>query len=153
MSMRPTTPITPTLWVNGHDLRQVADYYLEVFDGKVTGDSPFTVQVTLDGVPFTLLQGGETRFEPNESVSFALSLPDQESVDRVWDHFAKEGVPSACGWIKDRYGFSWQVVPTRLYEMLTGDDAEATARVTECFLQVHGRAFDIAELEAAYAGR
>lgn len=144
--------ITPTLWINGHDLDEVAAYYVDALGGEVTGRSPWTVQLELAGQPFTLLQGAETHFTPNESVSLALSLADQEEVDRIWDHFAADGEPSACGWIKDRYGFSWQVVPRRLLELLSGDDCEAVQRVTECFMQVRGRAFDIAELEAAYAG-
>lgn len=144
--------LTPTLWINGHDLDEVADYYVAGLGGEVVARSPWTVQLLLAGRPVTLLQGGETRFEPNESVSLALSLDDQDEVDRVWAHFAAEGRPSACGWIADRYGFSWQVVPRRLHELLAGDDAAAVRRVTECFLQVRGRAFDIAELEAAYAG-
>jgi predicted 3-demethylubiquinone-9 3-methyltransferase (glyoxalase superfamily) len=144
--------ITPTLWINGHDLDEVAAYYVEGLGGEVTGRSPWTVELALGGQPFTLLQGGETRFTPSEAVSFALTLDSQEEVDRIWDFFAAEGVPGPCGWIADRYGFSWQVVPRRLNELLSGDDPEAVQRVTACFMQVRGRAFDVAELEAAYAG-
>lgn len=144
--------IIPSLWINGHALREVAGYYLQAFEGEVISEDQFSLDLSLDGQRVTLIQGGDHRFVPNESVSLALSLPDQAAVDRVWQHFAAEGEPSACGWIKDRYGFSWQVVPTRLYEMLASDDPAAVARVTECFMKVRERAFDIAELEAAYAG-
>ncbi|GAB3994934.1 VOC family protein [Nocardioides marmoraquaticus] len=145
--------ITPTLWINGHDLEEVAAYYCSVFDdAEVTGRSPWTVELRLHGQPFTLLQGGETTFVANESVSFALSLDDQAEVDRFWAHFADGGQPGPCGWIRDRWGFSWQVVPRRMLELLGSDDPAAVQRVTECFMAVDGRAFDIAELEAAYAG-
>lgn len=158
-------PITPTLWINGEDMDAAARYYLDAFGGEVVHalDYPpgagehagtrMVVVLSLAGQQFCLLNGADTHFTPNESVSFELSLDDQAEVDRLWEHFAKEGRPGPCGWIADRYGFSWQVVPRVLHEMLSDPDPERVSRVTACFMAVDGRAFDIAELQAAYDGR
>jgi len=158
-------PITPTLWINGEDMDAAASYYTDVFGGSVVHSLDYgpeagelagvrmLVVLDLNGQQFSLLNGGGHHFTPNESVSFELSLDDQAEVDRVWDHFAKEGRPGPCGWIADRYGFSWQVVPSVLNDMLRDPDPERVARVTACFMAVDGRAFDIEELRAAYDGR
>ena len=77
----------------------------------------------------------------------------QEEIDRLWDALVEGGEPGPCGWLKDRYGFSWQVYPAVLDKMLTDADPEKVQRVTACFMEVDKRAFDIDELEAAFEGR
>ena len=108
------------------------------------------VGFTLAGQQFTALNGGPL-FKPNEAISFVVSCEDQAEVDRLWDHFAKGGSTSQCGWLKDRYGFSWQIVPRRFMEMMQDKDAVRTSRVFAAMLQM--TKFDIAALEKAYAGK
>jgi predicted 3-demethylubiquinone-9 3-methyltransferase (glyoxalase superfamily) len=157
--------ITTTLWINGK-VEEAADFYCSLFeDSKITGSNDFgpdageyagqkmVVRFELMGQPYIALNGGETFFTPNESVSFAVGCDSQDEVDRLWEALAAGGEPGQCGWIKDRFGFSWQVTPTRLYQMLDDPDPEKVQRVTACFMQVNGRQFDIAELEAAFEGR
>ncbi len=158
-------PITPTLWINGEDMDEAATFYCSLFDdGRVTGSNDYgpdagewagkamVKRLELNGQPFVLLNGGSTVFTPNESVSFVLTCEDQSEVDRLWKVLTDGGEPGPCGWIKDRYGFSWQVTPKALFEMLGDPDSEKVQRVTACFMQVNGRALDIAELQAAYDG-
>jgi predicted 3-demethylubiquinone-9 3-methyltransferase (glyoxalase superfamily) len=157
--------ITPTLWINDN-LEEAAEFYCSLFpESQVTGSNDFgpdageyagkkmVIRLELLGQPYVLLNGGDTRFTPNESVSFAVGCDTQEEVDRLWEALVPGGEPGPCGWIKDRYGFSWQVTPTVLYKMLDDSDPEKVQRVTACFMQVDGRQFDIAELEAAFEGR
>ena len=87
------------------------------------------------------------------SDAFAVGCDSQDEVDRLWEALALGGEPGPCGWIRGRFGFSWQVSPGVLYKMLDDTDAEKVQRVTACFMQVNGRQFDIAELEAAFEGR
>jgi predicted 3-demethylubiquinone-9 3-methyltransferase (glyoxalase superfamily) len=76
----------------------------------------------------------------------------QDEIDRLWEALTTDGEPGPCGWLKDRYGFSWQVYPSRLDEMLADPDPEKVQRAVACFMKIDQRAFDIEELEAAYAG-
>lgn len=157
--------IIPTLWINDGAIEEAAAYYCSVFDGSETGSTTYgpeageyagkkvTVQLELNGQQFVLLNGGSTSFTPNESVSFAIGCEGQEEVDRVWDALVDGGEPGPCGWCKDRYGFSWQVTPVELYRMLEDPDPEKVARVSQCLMQVRGRAFDLEELRAAFDGR
>ncbi len=158
--------IVPTMWINDGKIEEAADFYCSLLpDTKVTGSNDYgpdageyagqkmVVRLDLLGQPYVLLNGGSTSFTPNESVSFSVGCETQEEVDRLWDGLADGGEPGPCGWIKDRYGFSWQVTPTALHRMLDDPDPEKVQRVTACFMQVDGRAFDIAELEAAFEGR
>jgi predicted 3-demethylubiquinone-9 3-methyltransferase (glyoxalase superfamily) len=157
--------IVPTLWINDGKIEEAADFYCSLLpDSKITGTNDYgpdagqyagqkmVVRLDLLGQPYVLLNGGDTSFTPNEAVSFEVGCETQEEVDTLWDALAEEGEPGPCGWIKDRYGFSWQVTPTVLYRMLDDPDPEKVQRVTACFMQVDKRAFDIAELEAAFAG-
>jgi predicted 3-demethylubiquinone-9 3-methyltransferase (glyoxalase superfamily) len=157
--------IAATLWIND-DLDKAAEFYCSLFAGsRITGSNDYgpdagpyagqkmVVRLELQGQPYVLLNGGDTSFEPNESVSFAVGCENQGEVDRLWEALEDGGVPGPCGWIKDRYGFSWQVTPTRLYEMLDDPDGEKVQRVSAAFMAVDKRRFDIAELEAAFEGR
>lgn len=158
--------IIPTLWINDGKIEEAAQFYCSLLpDSKVTGSNDYgpdageyagqkmVVRLDLLGQPYVLLNGGGTSFTPNESVSFEVGCENQEEVDRLWAALADGGEPGPCGWIKDRYGFSWQVNPTVLYTMLDDPDPEKVQRVTACFMKVDKRPFDIAELEAAFEGR
>ncbi len=158
--------ITTTLWINDGKVEEAADFYCSLFaDSKITGSNDYgpdageyagrkmVIRFELLGRPYVVLNGGETSFTPNESVSFAVGCDSQDEVDRLWNALVPGGEPGPCGWIKDRFGFSWQVTPTRLFEMLDDPDPGKVQRVTAAFMQVNGRQFDIAELEAAFEGR
>jgi predicted 3-demethylubiquinone-9 3-methyltransferase (glyoxalase superfamily) len=156
-------PIYPMLWFDGQ-AEDAASFYVSVFpDSRIddisrygaAGPGPegsvMVVDFTLSGRRFTALNGGpEFRF--NESVSFVIPCESQEEVDRYWEVLVAGGEPSACGWLKDRFGLSWQVVPTELDRMMTDPDPEKARRVTEAMLKVWGK-FDLASLRAAFEGR
>ena len=157
--------ITPTLWINGN-VEEAAEFYCSLFkDSQITGSNDYgpdagdyagqkmVVRFELQGKPYVALNGGDTTFTANESISFAVGCDSQDEVDRLWAALEQGGEPGPCGWIKDRYGFSWQVTPTRLYEMLDDPDAGKVQRVTAAFMAVDKRKFEIPELEAAFAGR
>jgi predicted 3-demethylubiquinone-9 3-methyltransferase (glyoxalase superfamily) len=109
-----------------------------------------TVEFTLFGNQFTALNGGpEFRF--NESISFVIDCEDQDEVDRYWDKLVEGGGEhSVCGWLKDRYGLSWQVVPRQLNEWLESTDKDAAKRTMEAMLEM--RKLDVEALREAYEG-
>jgi len=109
-----------------------------------------TVDWELDGKPYNGINGGPD-FKFNEAISFVIDCADQAEVDRYWDALlADGGEPGPCGWLKDRFGVSWQVVPRRLNELIGSSDAVAAERAMEAMLKM-GK-LDVAELERAYAG-
>jgi predicted 3-demethylubiquinone-9 3-methyltransferase (glyoxalase superfamily) len=109
-----------------------------------------TVDFTLAGQHFQALNGGP-EFAFNEAVSFVIECEDQAEVDRLWDALtANGGEPGPCGWLKDRFGLSWQIVPRRLNELVEDRDPERARRAMEAMLQM-GK-IDVAELETAAAG-
>jgi len=117
------------------------------FPGGTPGEA-LTIDFTLAGVPYQLLNGGP-EFPLTEAVSIALIVDDQDEVDRVWDALiADGGQESMCGWCKDRFGLSWQVVPRRFVELMSGPTA---GTVSGALMRM--RKIDIAELESAAAGR
>jgi predicted 3-demethylubiquinone-9 3-methyltransferase (glyoxalase superfamily) len=105
-----------------------------------------TVEFELDGQPFVALNGGPD-FTFSEAISFQVDCKDQEEVDYYWNAFAEGGEEGPCGWIKDRFGLSWQIVPTRLNELVTDPDPERAQRAMAAMLEM--RKIDIAELERA----
>jgi predicted 3-demethylubiquinone-9 3-methyltransferase (glyoxalase superfamily) len=144
--------VTPFLWFDGN-AEEAATFYASVFkkgkvgkpvsgpDGKVIV-VPFEIQ----GQEFTALNGGP-RFKFNESVSFVVHCEDQKEVDYYWEKLTSGGgQESMCGWLKDKYGLSWQVVPDVLPKLLRGPKA---GKVMQAFMQM--RKFDIAALERAAA--
>lgn len=136
--------ILPDSSVNRVD-RAPADYP----SGKA-GDV-ITVDFTLMGRPFQGLNGGP-EFSFSEAVSFVIPCEDQAEVDRYWEALlAGGGQESQCGWLKDRFGVSWQIVPTRLGELFGGPDRDGARRAMEAMLGM--QKLDIAALEAAYEGR
>ena len=159
--------IAPCLWFDGQAEEAVA-FYTTVFpNSKVVSTSHYTkagrevhhkepgtvmtIAFELEGQPFTALNGGpEFRF--NEAVSFQINCETQEEIDRFWKKLSSGGDPKAqqCGWLKDRYGLSWQVVPKVLEEMMRDPDAEKAGRVMEAMLEM--KKIDLATLKEAYAG-
>jgi predicted 3-demethylubiquinone-9 3-methyltransferase (glyoxalase superfamily) len=140
---------------------QAADFYVSLLpDSRVTrvwrspSDTPsgpagmvLTVDFTLGGQRFQALNGGP-QFSFNESVSFVVECDNQAEVDRLWDALlANGGEPGPCGWLKDRYGLSWQIVPRRLDDLLNDPDAQRARRAMEAMLTM-GK-IEIAELERA----
>jgi predicted 3-demethylubiquinone-9 3-methyltransferase (glyoxalase superfamily) len=122
--------------------------------GKVTpypdGERAMIVDFVLNGSNFLALNGGPN-FRFNESISFQVPCKDQTDVDRYWSALTEDGgEESMCGWLKDKYGVSWQIVPTRLEELLSNSDPERAKRVTQVLFQM--KKIVIADLEAAAAG-
>lgn len=157
--------INPCLWFDT-EAEEAAKFYCSVFEnsrmgrisryvnegqeihGKAAG-SVMAVEFEIGGQKFAALNGGP-HFKFTEAVSFQVHCEDQQEVDYFWKTLAEGGKEGPCGWLKDRYGLSWQVVPKVLYEMLLDPDHTKSQRVTKAFLQM--KKFDIAELERAYAG-
>ena len=151
---------TPCLWFDtqGED---AARFYTSVFPnsrivdvarfgeaGPREAGTVMVVSFELDGQPFTALNGGPD-FTFSEAVSFQVDCADQAEVDRYWETLSEGGEQGPCGWLKDRFGLSWQIVPTRLTELLADPDRERSQRVMKAMLGM--RKIDIAELEAAAA--
>lgn len=145
------------LWFD-KDAEEAVNHYMAAFkDSKIArysdaGPGPkgqvMVAGFTLAGQEFMVLNGGPM-FKPNEAVSLAVTCEDRAEVDRLWDHLSKGGSPSMCGWLKDRWGFSWQIVPRRFMEMMEDEDEARKNRVFAAMLQM--TKFDIAALEKAYA--
>jgi len=105
------------------------------------------VEFVIDGVPFQALNGGP-QFTFSEAISFVVDAPTQQEIDRYWERLTADGgEPSMCGWLKDKYGLSWQIVPPILGELMSDPDPEKSARVMDAMLQM-GK-LDIAALQAA----
>jgi predicted 3-demethylubiquinone-9 3-methyltransferase (glyoxalase superfamily) len=160
-------PITPCLWFDTQ-AEEAARFYTSIFKNsrigtishysevgrEIHGGTPgsvLTVEFELNGQPFTALNGGP-HFKFNEAVSFQIMCKDQEELDHYWNKLNEGGDPQAqqCGWLKDKFGLSWQVVPTVLLEMLTDPDREKADRAMEAMLQM--KKLDIAALERAFEG-
>jgi len=151
-------PITPHLWFD-KEAKEAAQFYCSVFPNskikKVTTlrDTPSgdcdVVSFELNGQPYMAISAGPL-FKFNESVSFMVYCDTQAEIDHYWAKLS--AVPSAeqCGWLKDKYGLSWQVVPSNLNAMLEKGTPDQINRVTQAFLQM--KKFNLAELERAYAG-
>jgi predicted 3-demethylubiquinone-9 3-methyltransferase (glyoxalase superfamily) len=155
--------VYPCLWFDGR-AEEAAGFYTALLPNSridnvwrspaATPSGPegmvLLVDFTLGGQQFQGLNGGPD-FTFNESVSFVIECDDQSEVDRLWDALlADGGAPGPCGWLKDRFGLSWQIVPKALNEMLESDDADGARRAMEAMLRM-GK-LDIEELRRAYAG-
>jgi predicted 3-demethylubiquinone-9 3-methyltransferase (glyoxalase superfamily) len=158
--------ITPCLWFDS-EAEEAANFYVSVFDNsrigrisrytknwdeRINGKKPgsvLTVEFELEGQTFVALNGGP-HFTFSEAISLQVRCETQEEIDYFWSRLSEGGEEGPCGWLKDRFGLSWQVAPTVLPEMLTDPDADKAQRVTTAYLQM--KKFDIAALERAYAG-
>lgn len=161
--MQLRSPITPSLWFDGN-AEEAASFYVSLFaDSRIVrttrwqpgGPYPegtaLTVDFELGGRPFNALNGGPS-YHFNEAISFVVEVGDQSELDTLWGALlADGGVEGQCGWLKDRFGLSWQVVPRQMPEWLTAEDTEAVARMTQAMLAMVK--LDIATLQAAFDGR
>jgi predicted 3-demethylubiquinone-9 3-methyltransferase (glyoxalase superfamily) len=160
--------ISPCLWFDDQ-AEAAARYYVSIFKkGKVVAvtrypdvgrevhgreaGSILTVEFTLNGLPFTALNGGPL-FKFNEAVSLQVICRTQKEIDYYWERLRAGGDPSAqaCGWLKDKYGLSWQVVPDGMARMLKNPKSKATERVFAAIMEM--KKIDIAALEAAFKGQ
>lgn len=135
-------PIYPCLWFDGQ-AKVAADFYCSIFkNSKITSENPMVVIFELDGKRFMGLNGGP-HFKFNESVSFVVDCEDQQEIDYYWNKLLEGGgVESQCGWLKDKFGVSWQIVPTILGKLMS--DPEKSGRVMQAFMQM--KKFDIEKL-------
>jgi predicted 3-demethylubiquinone-9 3-methyltransferase (glyoxalase superfamily) len=152
--------ITPCLWFDTQG-EEAAEFYTSIFKnsrildtarygeaGPREAGSVMTVSFELDGQKFVALNGGP-QFTFSEAVSFQVDCRSQEEVDEYWSRLGDGGEEGPCGWLKDRYGVSWQIVPTRLTELLGDPDPETSQRVMRAMLEM--KKIDIATLEEAAA--
>ena len=159
--------ITPCLWFDS-EAEAAARYYTAIFpNSKIIALSRYgeagrevhkrppgtvmTVEFELDGQRFTALNGGPS-FRFNEAVSFQIMCRTQADVDHYWDRLSEGGDPKAqqCGWLKDKYGLSWQVVPTPMIAMMTDPDPAKSGRAMQAMLRM--KKLDLAELKRAFDG-
>ena len=161
--------ITPTLMFTGDacgKAEEAITFYLSVFLDSKVGDilrygkdekpdkegTIKNVAFTLEGQEFVAMDSARTKeFSFNEAISFIVYCETQEEIDYYWEKLSAVPEAERCGWLKDKFGFSWQIVPTGINEMLQGGDREKIARVTEAFLKM--KKFDIETLKNAYEGK
>jgi predicted 3-demethylubiquinone-9 3-methyltransferase (glyoxalase superfamily) len=158
--------ISPFLWFD-NQAEEAANLYVSIFKNSSVGrisrygkegyeihgkqpGSVMTVEFKFEGQTFVALNGGPN-FKFNEAISFQVHCGTQDEIDYFWSKLTKDGEEGPCGWLKDKFGVSWQIVPTVLPEMLMSPDSEKSQRVTKAFLQM--KKFDIEELKRAYEGR
>ncbi len=154
--------ITPCLWFDDQ-AEEAARFYTAIFKNSKIGEvayygegaprpkgSVLTVRFQLDGQEFLALNGGP-QFQFTEAVSFIVNCETQEEVDRMWEKLSEGGEKVQCGWLKDKYGLSWQIVPTVLAKMLSDPDPARAERVLQAVLRM--KKLDIKELEKAYERR
>ena len=147
--------IKPCLWFDGN-AEEAAAFYVSVFkDSAVTGVTPgptgaaLVVEFRLAGVEFLALNGGP-QFRFNEAVSLSVDCQSQEELDELWEKLSAGGSDGRCGWLKDRYGLSWQIVPAALPKLLAGADRGRAQRVLGALMGM--TKLDIRALEAAADG-
>ncbi|MCF3965532.1 VOC family protein [Streptomyces fuscigenes] len=154
--------LTPNLWFDANGL-EAAEYYVSVFPrsrikqvshytdaGPGEAGSVLTVEFELDGSPFTIINGGP-QFTFSEAVSFAVDCADQAEIDAYWDRLVGDGGEEGpCGWLKDKYGLSWQIVPAFMGELMTDPDPARRERAMKAMFGM--KKLDVAELKAAADG-
>jgi predicted 3-demethylubiquinone-9 3-methyltransferase (glyoxalase superfamily) len=156
-----THGFTTCLWFDGQ-AEEAANHYASIFEnsklgrvGRYTEAGPgpagsvLAVEFELNGQKFVGINGGP-EFTFNEAISFQIYCEDQEEVDYYWSKLSEGGEEGVCGWLKDKYGVSWQVIPARLIDMIDDPDPEKAKRTTEAMLAM--TKLDIAALEKAHAG-
>ncbi len=154
--------ITPFLWFDTQ-AEEAMNFYTSVFkNSKVVGVSRYgdagpgpkgsvmTATFELNGQEFTALNGGPVDFGFTEAISFYVDCESQQEVDYLWERLTEGGEPGPCGWLKDKYGVSWQIVPSALTEMLGDKDPAKSQRVMQAMLKM-GK-LNVAELRRAYEG-
>lgn len=159
---KPIQKITPFLWFD-NQAEEAAGFYTSIFkNSKIEtvarygegGPSPkgsvMTVVFQIEGQQFIALNGGP-HFKFTEAISFVVNCENQDEIDELWEKLSEGGKEVECGWLKDRYGLSWQIVPTVLGKMMGDKDPERSQRVMKALLQM--KKLDIAGLEEAYRQR
>lgn len=156
--------LTTCLWFEHGQAREAANYYVSTFPGgKMEGhwvtpeatpgneaNSEVTVEFEICGQKFLALNGGPY-FTFNEAISFMIPCDGQAEVDHYWDKIIGDGGQAGqCGWLKDKYGVSWQVVPTQMYQYIGGSDGDGAQRAVQAMLQM--QKLVVADLKAAYEG-
>jgi predicted 3-demethylubiquinone-9 3-methyltransferase (glyoxalase superfamily) len=159
--------ITPSLWFD-MNAEEAMNYYVSVFKNskiihidrypdesldehfKGMGGKVINGEFELDGQRFTCLDGGPV-FKFNESISFTVDCADQAEVDYYWEKLSAVPESEQCGWCKDKFGLSWQIIPKRLGELLSDSDKEKANRAMQAMMKMHK--LDVAELEAAFEGK
>jgi len=156
--------ITPCLWFD-NQAEEAVNFYVSIFKNSKVGNiarygeagaevsgrpkgSVMTVIFELDGQEFMALNGGPI-FKFTEAISFIVNCETQEKIDEMWEKLSKGGEKGQCGWLKDKYGLSWQIVPPVLSEMVQDKDVEKSERVMKAMLQM--KKLDIKKLKQAYA--
>jgi predicted 3-demethylubiquinone-9 3-methyltransferase (glyoxalase superfamily) len=152
---------TTCLWFDGQ-AEEAAEYYTSIFPKSKIGEigryteagpgepgSVVAVEFEINGQKFVGLNGGP-EFKFNEAISFQIFCKDQDEVDHYWNTLTEEGEESVCGWLKDKYGVSWQVIPDGLLELISDPDPEKAKRATEAMLSM--RKLDIEAIRRAHAG-
>jgi len=158
---KPIQKINPFLWFDDQ-AEEAARFYTSIFNNSKietivhygeTGPGPkgsvMTVAFELDGQKFVALNGGP-HFKFTEAISFVVNCETQAEVDEFWQKLSEGGEEVACGWLKDKFGLSWQIVPTVMVEMLQDPDPEKSQRVMQAMMPM--KKLDIAVLEQAYRG-
>jgi predicted 3-demethylubiquinone-9 3-methyltransferase (glyoxalase superfamily) len=157
--------IVTYLWFD-NQAEEAAQFYTSLFENSKIGNvsryddaaaeasgrpkgSAMTVAFTLDDQEFIALNGGP-QFQFSEAISLLVNCETQEEVNRLWEALCEGGEPGQCGWLKDRYGLSWQIVPTALGELIGGPDAAGAQRAVAAMLQM--QKLDVATLQKAYSG-
>jgi|SRR5215813_883447 len=161
MKDNPMQKITPFLWFDGK-AEEAANFYVSLFKNSKIGTisrysegSPgtkgtvMTVTFELEGQGFTALNGGPM-FTFSPAISFFVNCETQAEVDELWEKLSAGGEKSRCGWLKDKYGVSWQIIPTALGRLMTDKDPEKSKRVLQAMLAMDK--IDIARLKQAYEG-
>jgi predicted 3-demethylubiquinone-9 3-methyltransferase (glyoxalase superfamily) len=154
--------ITPFLWFDSQ-AEEAANFYVSIFknskilaiarygkSGPGPEGSAMTVEFQLDGQRFVALNGGP-HFKFTEAISFVIGCETQQEVDEYWEKLSEGGEESVCGWLKDKYGLSWQIVPSVMSKLLGDKDAEKANRVMGAMLKM--KKIVIADLEQAYEGK
>lgn len=157
--MSGTQKITPMLWFDDKAVEAV-NHYISIFknsrivkmahcgeSGPGPKGSVLTIGFELEGQAFTALNGGQL-FQFSEAISLVVNCETQEEVDELWDKLSEGGQKGQCAWLKDKFGVSWQVVPTALIEMLCGDDEAKSGRVIRAMMRMSK--IDIGALKRAY---
>lgn len=153
-------PISACLWFDGQ-AEEAAGFYVSVFPNSeirsisrygegapMPAGTVLAVDFVINGVPFQAINGGP-EFTFSEAISFVVDAPTQPEIDRYWELLTADGgEPSMCGWLKDKYGLSWQIVPPILGELMADPDPEKAGRVAQAMFQM--QKLDIAALQAAY---
>ena len=160
--IKPAQKITPFLWFDNR-AEEAANFYVSIFKNSRIGTisrygeggpgpkgSVMTVAFQLDGQSFTALNGGP-HFKFTEAVSFVVNCDSQKEVDEFWEKLSVGGSEGQCGWLKDKFGLSWQIVPTALMEMLQDKDPKKSQRVMQALMKM--KKLDVPTLRRAYEQR